>query len=79
MNENEIRDYISSRLHLVEDGLELVDKEHYLKNDHGASGFLDIFARSKTGQLVIIEIKRTNSAAREAIQELYRINLKMQA
>ncbi|HHX8507228.1 TPA: endonuclease NucS domain-containing protein [Vibrio diabolicus] len=72
MNENEIRDYISSRLHLVEDGLELVDKEHYLKNDHGASGFLDIFVRSKTGQLVIIEIKRTNSAAREAIQELYK-------
>lgn len=71
-SETAIRDYIAARLDLIEPGLTFVDKEFYLKNSNGASGFLDIFARSATGQLVIIEIKKTNSAAREAIQELYK-------
>lgn len=71
-NEAVIRDYIADHLDLIESNLTLVDKEFYLKNSNGASGFLDIFARSATGQLVIIEIKKTDSAAREAIQELYK-------
>lgn len=72
MNENAIRDYLSERLDLIEPGMTLVDCEHYLKNPKGASGFLDIFAQSANGQLVIIEIKRTDSAAREALQELFK-------
>lgn len=59
-------------LDLIEPGLTLVAREHYLKNPIGASGFLDIFARASNGQLLIIEIKRTNAAAREAIQELFK-------
>jgi hypothetical protein len=72
LNEAGIRDYLAQHLDLIERGLTLVDKEFYLRNGHGASGFLDIFARSANGQIVIIEIKRTDSAAREAIQELYK-------
>lgn len=72
LNEAVIRDHLAANLDLIEAGLSLVDKEFYLKNDHGAAGFLDIFAQTTTGQLIIIEIKRTNSAAREAIQELYK-------
>jgi hypothetical protein len=72
LNEAIIRDHLAANLSLIEAGLTLVDKEFYLKNDHGAAGFLDIFARTEAGQLVVIEIKRTNSAAREAIQELYK-------
>jgi hypothetical protein len=71
-NENAIRDHLIKRLDIIEPGLTLVAREHYLKNTSGASGFLDIFARAANGQLVIIEIKRTNAAAREALQELFK-------
>lgn len=71
-NENAIRDFLAERLELVEPGLTLVDREHYLKNAQGAAGFLDIFARDQSGRLVIIEIKRTDAAAREALQELFK-------
>ncbi|MCW2365867.1 hypothetical protein M2341_001314 [Sphingobium sp. B7D2B] len=71
-NENLLRDYIADRLDMVEAGLTLVGREHYLKNARGAAGFLDIFARDSFGRLVIIELKRTDSSAREAIQELFK-------
>ncbi len=71
-NENAIRDFLAKRLQLIEPGLTLVDREHYLKNAQGAAGFLDIFARDARDRLVIIELKRTDAAAREAIQELFK-------
>jgi len=71
-NENAIRDFLAERLDLIEPECTLVDREHYLKNAQGAAGFLDIFARDALGRLVIIELKRTDAAAREAIQELYK-------
>lgn len=70
LNENSIRDYLMQRLDLVEPGLVPVAREHYLKNYEGASGFLDILARDSSSRLVIIELKRTDAAAREALQEL---------
>jgi len=60
------------RLELIEPGLQLVQREHYLRNEHGASGFLDILARDSKGRLVVIEIKKTDAAAREALQELFK-------
>ena len=72
ISEANIRDHIAAHLDLIEPGLALVDSEFYLPNQQGASGFLDIFARDAEGKLVIIEIKRTDAAAREAIQELYK-------
>ncbi|WP_339692387.1 endonuclease NucS domain-containing protein [uncultured Parasphingorhabdus sp.] len=69
-NEAAIRDTLAARLDLIEPGLILVDTEFHLRNNHGASAFLDIYARAQNGQRVIIEIKRTNAAAREAVQEL---------
>lgn len=69
-NEAALRDFLAEHLDMVEPGLTLVKTEFHLANSNGASGFLDIFARAADGQLVIIEIKRSNSAAREAIQEL---------
>ncbi|WP_136685481.1 endonuclease NucS domain-containing protein [Falsirhodobacter xinxiangensis] len=72
VNEASIRDHLAAHLDLIEPGLILVDIEFHLPNGHGASGFLDIFARDASGKLAIIEIKRTDAAAREAIQELYK-------
>lgn len=71
-NEDAIRDALAKRLDHIEPGLILVDREYYLKNSKGASGFIDIFARDAQGRFVVIEIKRTDGAAREAIQELYK-------
>lgn len=72
ITEAQIRDHLAAHLDLIEPALTLVDTEFHLPSRHGASGFLDIFARDAGGKLVIIEIKRTNAAAREAIQELYK-------
>jgi hypothetical protein len=68
--EDEIRDFLAKDMSLVEDGLVLINKEEYLPNNQGASGFVDIFAKDKDGKLVIIEIKRSDAAARQAVQEL---------
>ncbi|GLT01686.1 hypothetical protein GCM10007897_30830 [Sphingobium jiangsuense] len=70
--EADIRDHLAAQLDLIEPGLTLLDTEFHLPNAQRASGFLDIFARDTEGKLVIIEIKRTDKAAREAIQELYK-------
>jgi Endonuclease NucS len=71
-NEGTIRDALLLDLSIVEPGLTPVAREHYLRNTSGASGFLDILARDSGGKLVIIEIKKTDAAAREAVQELFK-------
>lgn len=48
----------------------LQKKEQYLANIEGAAGFVDIFARDRAGRVVIIEVKKSDAAARQAIQEL---------
>lgn len=68
--EAEIRDLLAQNLDLIEPGLVLQKKEQHLLNDDGASGFVDIFARDQKGRIVIIEIKKSNATAREAVQEL---------
>lgn len=68
--EAEIRDHLAQNLDLIEPGLVLEKKEKHLRNDGGAAGFVDLFARDQKGRIVIIEIKKTNATAREAVQEL---------
>ncbi len=68
--EARIRDYLASHLELLEPGLTLVQKEYELKSTFGAGGFIDILARDRLGHLVVIEIKRSDQAARSAIHEL---------
>jgi hypothetical protein len=69
-SESEIRDHIAQNLDLIEPGLSLIDKEVMLSNDKGAKGFLDIFCRAANSKYLIIEVKRNDAAARDAIQEL---------
>lgn len=69
MNEAQIRDYLADHLYLVELGLHLVRKEDPLPNAKGSKGFIDILARDRYGLYVVIEVKRTNKAAREAVHE----------
>lgn len=68
--EEKIRDKLIKRLDLIESGLTLIEDEYHVKNPNGAGGFIDIFAKDSKGNLVIIELKRSNATAREAITEL---------
>lgn len=72
MNQHEarIRDYLSQRLDLVEPGLLLVEKEFKVRSGMGAGGSIDILAKDAFGHLVVIEIKRSDQAARAALHEL---------
>ncbi|MDB5955684.1 MAG: hypothetical protein JWP60_2292 [Ramlibacter sp.] len=69
-NEAEIRDALSSRLELLEPGLQLVEIEKYLPNPQGTRGFIDLFARDAAGRFVLIELKRSDAASREALHEV---------
>jgi Endonuclease NucS len=56
----------------LEDGLELIETEYKLPNPIGGKGFIDILARDRFGLLVVIEIKRSDATARQAIHEIFK-------
>ncbi|WP_092334267.1 MULTISPECIES: endonuclease NucS domain-containing protein [unclassified Pseudomonas] len=68
--ESVIRDKLALQLELLEEGLELLDIEKYLPNRQGTRGFIDLLARDKNGKYVIIELKRSEAASREALHEV---------
>jgi hypothetical protein len=68
--ENTIRDFLVNRLELIESGLKLLKKGQYLPNELGTRGFVDILAKDSSGRFVIIELKRSDSASREALHEV---------
>jgi Endonuclease NucS len=72
INESRIRDSLATKLHLIEYGLSLEGIESPVRNSQGTSGRLDIYARDQFQHRVIIEIKRSTKASREAIHELYK-------
>ena len=72
ITEANIRDYFAAHFDLIESGLKLVDARIPPAQPAGRFGFLESSSRDAAGKLVIIEIKRTDAAAREAIQELYK-------
>lgn len=67
-----IRDHFAGNLGLIEPGLTLVEKEFELPNKRGAKGFVDLLARDRFGHIVVIEIKRSDMAARTALNELHK-------
>lgn len=69
-NEAVIRDKLSSDLSVLESGLVLQAIEEYLPSSEGTRGFVDILARDKDGKYVLIELKRSDAAARQAIHEV---------
>ncbi|MEH6735491.1 MAG: endonuclease NucS domain-containing protein [Shewanella sp.] len=70
MSESKIRDKLISNLSIFDMGLELVGKEYFVPNSEGTRGFIDILAKDNYGRYVIIELKRSNSSARQAIHEV---------
>lgn len=69
--EKVLRHHLATNMDIIEPGLELVDEEHFLPNASGADGFIDLLARdSATEDVVIVELKRADQSARQAIHEL---------
>lgn len=68
--EERIRDFLAGNLKLIEPDLILIRKEYRLKNILGSDGSIDILAKDGLGHYVIIEVKRSNQAARAALHEL---------
>ena len=72
MNENAIRDLLAKDLTVLEAGLELVEIEQFIPPELGTRCFLDILAKDGSGHWVIIEIKKTKAASREAAHEVFK-------
>lgn len=70
MHENDLRNELAGRLEMLEPGLQLVATNYPLPNAHGTRGFVDILAHDRHRATVVIEIKRSNSTAREALHEV---------
>lgn len=70
--EARLRDELAERLDLLEPGLALRAVEFRLPNRQGASGSIDILAADRFSATVIIEIKRSNQTARQALHELHK-------
>jgi hypothetical protein len=70
--EDRIRDYLADHLELIEKGLRFVAKEYALSSSVGAGGRIDLLARDVFGHVVVIEIKRSDKTARQALNEIHK-------
>ncbi|WP_306368605.1 endonuclease NucS domain-containing protein [Nocardiopsis sp. CC223A] len=70
--EKHIRDHLAANLEILEPEhrLSLVATEFRIMNPHGADGFIDILAKDKNEMWVVIELKRSNASARQALHEV---------
>lgn len=70
MNENDLRELIAKNISKLKPGLTLLQREQYIPNNHGTKSFIDLYAKDENGRHILIELKRSNSAARQAIHEI---------
>ena len=68
--EHFLRDTLATQLDVLEPGLKLVSCEFPLPNSVGSRGSIDILARDRHGLWVVIELKRSRTAARQALHEV---------
>ena len=64
------RKKLAKNLKIIEQGLSLIEEEYPLPNPIGTKGYIDILAKDIYNNIVIIEIKRSQTASRQAIHEL---------
>lgn len=72
MLEAALRDLVATQLSVLDAGLTLVEIEKYIPSDIGTRSFIDILARDNRQRWVLIELKRSDAAARQAIHEIYK-------
>ncbi len=69
-SESTIRDALAANISVLEPGLTLLKKEEYIPNSLGTRGFIDLLARDLSNHFVLVELKRSGAASREAIHEV---------
>ncbi|MFB0499327.1 hypothetical protein ABID99_005564 [Mucilaginibacter sp. OAE612] len=67
-----IRDWLVANPEFIERGLQIVKKEYYLSDEIGTNGFIDILCKDVYNNFVIVEIKRSDSAARQTFTEVFK-------
>ena len=70
MLEDRLRDVLAEDISPIDASLTLISKEQYIPNNIGTRGFVDLLAKDASGRWVLIELKRSNASAREAIHEV---------
>ncbi len=70
--EEKIREKLSKKLDIFEEDLQLLTQEAFLRNKKGTRGFVDILASDSQDRVVLIELKRSKAASREAIHEIFK-------
>lgn len=70
--EDRIRDKIAFNLKIISDDFELIDTEFYIPKAKTTKSFIDILAKNKDNDYIIIEVKRSNQSSRQAIHEIYK-------
>ncbi|WP_343634737.1 endonuclease NucS domain-containing protein [Fluviicola sp.] len=72
--EHIIRDYMVENPDFIEEGLKVVEKEHYLPDEIGTSGFIDILCSDIYNNFVIVEIGPTLRPGRLLQKSLNTLN-----
>lgn len=70
MKESALRDLIAKDICKLKKGLTLLQKEQYIPNKHGTKGFIDLYAKDEDNRHVLIELKRSAAASRQALHEV---------
>lgn len=70
MKESVLRDLIAKDICKLKKGLTLLQKEQYIPNKHGTKGFIDLYAKDENNRHVLIELKRSAAASRQALHEV---------
>ena len=74
MKESALRDLIAQHIYKLKPGLTLLQKEQYIPGEHGTKSFIDLYAKDERGRHVLIELKRSATASRQAIHEVNSIS-----
>lgn len=70
MKESALRDLIAQDICKLKPGLTLLQKEQFIPNKHGTKGFIDLYAKDENNRHVLIELKRSAAASRQALHEV---------
>ncbi len=70
--EEKIREKLAHNLEIFASDLKLIDQEAFLPNKNGTRGFVDLLASDSDRRYVLIELKRSKAASREAIHEVFK-------
>lgn len=70
MKESQIRDILIQNLHILNPNYKFLSKEAYLPSEIGTRSFIDILACDGNGKYIVIELKKSNSSARQFMNYL---------